>query len=258
MCRLVAYLGAPASPAPLVFGGSHSLYHQSFRPREMLSGSVNADGYGVAWYQESLPVRIAEARPIWFDPELETLLSGVSSTAVLALLRNATPGLPVDRAAVAPFLHERWSFGLNGYIADFRRSAMRTVHALLPDALYAKLGGVSDTEALFWLAVDRLQRGESPMEAMRGVVADALAVAREAGVEAQLNLVLSDGDEIVLSRTGSVEATNSLYLCSGGALVPAGVVAASEPLNEGTEWAPVPAHALVRLTRGAGPEILPL
>ena len=44
MCRLAAYLGAPLSPARLVFDGSHSLYEQSWAPRELLSGTLNADG----------------------------------------------------------------------------------------------------------------------------------------------------------------------------------------------------------------------
>ncbi|MEX0980128.1 MAG: class II glutamine amidotransferase [Gemmatimonadota bacterium] len=258
MCRFVAYAGEPLSPAPLVFGGSHSLYRQSFLPREMLSGSVNADGYGIGWYRDGRPVRVAEARPIWHDPDLRDLLSAVTSTNIVAFLRNATPGLPVDRAAVAPFLFERWSFGLNGFLANFRRSTMRTLHALLPDALYAELGGVSDSQALFLLVIARLQTGATATEALAQVVEIGLGAARDAGVSAQLNMVLSDGDDIVLSRTGSEEATNSLYLARGAALAPGGVVAASEPLDGESHWEAVPSHAMVCLVPGEEPDVMRL
>ena len=49
MCRLTAYAGEPLTADALVFGGTHSLLEQSYDPRELLHGHVNADGYGVVW-----------------------------------------------------------------------------------------------------------------------------------------------------------------------------------------------------------------
>jgi len=48
MCRMVGYVGPPLRPAELVLKPAHSLYVQSYRPREMTSGVVNADGWGAA------------------------------------------------------------------------------------------------------------------------------------------------------------------------------------------------------------------
>ena len=62
MCRLLAYAGAPLPADVPVFSGDHSLVRQSYAPREMLSGQVNADGHGVAWYRGGLPVRAGSCR----------------------------------------------------------------------------------------------------------------------------------------------------------------------------------------------------
>ena len=51
MCRLTAYAGEPLTADALVFGGTHSLLEQSYVPRELLHGHVNADGYGVVLVQ---------------------------------------------------------------------------------------------------------------------------------------------------------------------------------------------------------------
>ena len=53
MCRHLAYLG-PATPvAGVLRAGATSLLTQSYAPRDMRGGgTVNADGWGVAWWGE--------------------------------------------------------------------------------------------------------------------------------------------------------------------------------------------------------------
>ena len=106
LCRFVCYSGDEMPVRPIVFGGSHTLVRQSYDAREMGHGIHNADGYGVGWYHGGRPVRIREARPIWHDPDLEDVLSSVRSTWSLALVRSASPGIPLDRGEVAPFVFE--------------------------------------------------------------------------------------------------------------------------------------------------------
>ena len=241
MCRLVAYLGAPISPRHLVFGGTHPLHEQAWAPRELLSGSVNADGYGVVWYAAGRPARIAEPRPIWHDPELASTLAAVSSGCVFAALRNATPGLPVDRSGLLPLVHDRWAFVLNGFVPDFRRAHMRALRAELPDDLYAELRGPSDAETLFLLAVAELREGRTPAEALERV---ARTVARRVGTaEAQLNMVLSDGERLAAVRASTVLVTNSLYVARRPPFAPDGVVIASEPPDPGAVWEAVDGHS---------------
>lgn len=139
MCRL------------LVFSGEHSLYEQSFAPRGLLSGSVNADGYGVAWYTKERPARIAGARPIWYDDELPTTLAAIESEHVVAALRNATPGIPVDRSCLLPLVHEQWSLVLNGFVPQFRKEHMRALRAGLPEPQRWAPCGASHS----WIEIDR-------------------------------------------------------------------------------------------------------
>src|SRR5215210_2408447 len=50
MCRMVGYLGGASAPlSSVVLDGEHSLLVQSYAPQEMMSGVVNADGFGVGW-----------------------------------------------------------------------------------------------------------------------------------------------------------------------------------------------------------------
>jgi glutamine amidotransferase len=248
VCRLIAYLGEPVSPHDLVFGGSHSLLRQSWAPKQLLSGTVNADGYGVVWYAHGRAARIAEARPIWYDEELPDTLSAVRSSCVVAALRNATPGLPVDRSGLLPLVHDRWCFVLNGFVPDFRRSHMRALRTTLPDDLYSELRGPSDAETLFLLAVAALREGATMREALEHVVQ--AVVGRVEGEEAQLNMLLCDGERIAAVRSGTVLVTNSLYLAVRPPFADEGVVLASEPPAPGAVWGAVDGHSSLEV----GPE----
>ncbi len=248
MCRFVAYVGDAVSPAPLVFGGEHSLYHQSWDPRELLSGSVNADGYGVVWYHEGRPRRIAHAGPIWHDDELENTLGAVSSTCVIAALRNATVGQPVDRAGLLPLVQDRFAFVLNGFVPDFHAGHMRALRAELPDDLYASLRGSSDAETLFLMALSFVEAGAGLSEALEAV---ARAVAQRVGkTEAQLNMVLTDGESLGIIRSSTGATTNSLYTSSSVPFADGGVVLAAEPLDPSAAWVQVDGHHRLEI----GPE----
>jgi gamma-glutamyl hercynylcysteine S-oxide hydrolase len=248
MCRLVAYIGAPVSPARLVFGGEHSLYRQSWAPRELLTGSVNADGYGIVWYANRRAARIAEARPIWYDPDLEGTLTALDSTCVVAALRNSTLGIPVDRAAVLPLVLGDWTFVLNGFVPEFRQRHMRALRRGLPDELYAELKGVSDSETLFLMALAALREGQSPVQALEAVVRAVCELVGKA--EAQLNMVLSNGERIAAVRASTVLLTNSLYVARRPPFAPGGIVLASEPPEKSACWEAVDGHSWIEI----GPE----
>jgi glutamine amidotransferase len=248
MCRLLAYVGEPIGPDQLVFGGSHSLYEQSWAPQELLSGSVNADGYGVVWYTDTgptgeptrVPVRLAEARPIWYDRELRSTLSATESTCVVAALRNGSVGMPVDRSGLLPLVLGSWSFVLNGFVPDFHADHMRALRAELPDDLYSELRGSSDSETLFLMTIAEIRKGKALAQALE---ATALRVKASVGTsEAQLNMVISDGTRAAAVRTSTTYETNSLYLAKHPPFAPRGVVLASEPPDTDDSWTPVGPH----------------
>lgn len=259
MCRLTAYLGAPLPVARLVFGGKHCLYRQSWAPRELLSGSVNADGWGTAWWREGRALRLARTEPVWRDPTLEPVLESVEATCAVAALRNTTPGLPSELAAVPPLVHGRWAFVLNGFVPSFRTGHMRALRERLPDDLYAELKGASDTETLFYLGVAALRDGASPAEALEDLVTTVLdRVARgPETAECHLTMLLADGEVVAACRASNVEETNTLYLAEGGPLAPAGVLLASETLDDDATWRRVPPQSVVTVGPD-GPRVRPL
>lgn len=258
MCRLVAFHGSPTPLSRLVFGGSHSLYRQSWAPRELLSGSVNADGWGVSWWApgSARPVRLARPEPIWFDPDLRGLLDTLSSHSVLAALRNTTPGLPVDRSGLLPMNRDRWAFALNGYVPAFRARHMRGLREALPDGFYARLEGVSDSETLFHLALASLARGSDPADALVAV-RDRVAGRLGARETSPLTMVLASADGFTALHTTLNGEVNSLYVREGGELVADGVLLASERLDESEGWERVPPHSIVRVRERAC-EVVPL
>ena len=249
MCRLTAYLGDPLPLETLVFGGAHSLFVQSWAPREILSGAVNADGWGVAWYEGPHPVRLARPEPVWHADGLKAILGAIRSPLALAAIRNATTGLPVVAPPIAPLAFGRWTFALNGFIPSFRARHMRPLRARLPDHLYGSLVGVSDTETLFLLAVERLERGASLTEALETVVRIALDEVGEDGGECQLTMLLSDGEGVGVVRTSNRDRVNSLYRMDGGALAPGGTLLASERLDSDERWMSVPEREILEIRR---------
>lgn len=254
MCRLAARFGSPASPEALVFGGTHPLAEQAWAPRELLHGTVNADGWGVAWTPvdaaEARMVRLARAEPIWYDPEARTLLGVQRGTAMLAALRNATPGLPVDRSGRLPLVVGDHAFALNGFVPDFRARHMRALRAGLTEAGYGRLTGVSDAETLFLRVLDRIEAGGNPVEALLEE-RESVGARLDAGRAAPLTMVFASPDTVVALHSSAGGPVNSLYLHEAGGPVPGGPAIASEPLTA-DGWVRVPDHSVVVLdARGA-------
>src|SRR5436309_154039 len=106
MCRMLGYVGPPIALGELVLKPPHSLYAQSFAPREMQSGRVNADGFGAAlWLDDGRPEPAVyrTPAPIWADGNLPWIAERLFSRAALAAVRSATPGIGYDFSSVQPF-----------------------------------------------------------------------------------------------------------------------------------------------------------
>src|SRR6267143_7067314 len=129
MCRMVGYIGPPLAPAELLQKPPHSLYVQSYKPREMTSGVVNADGWGAAlWLDDPRrePALYRSAQPIWADPNLALVSDRLSATAALAAVRSATPGIAYDLACVQPFARGRIAFLHNGFVTGWQQDRKST------------------------------------------------------------------------------------------------------------------------------------
>jgi glutamine amidotransferase len=118
MCRHLAWLGQSRSLASLLLEPEHGLLAQSYRPRRQRHGRLNADGWGVGFYaaSQAAPARWRSNRPMWADASLASVAPVLSSTCVLAAVRSASIGMPVEESATAPFTDGRWLASHNGVV----------------------------------------------------------------------------------------------------------------------------------------------
>ena len=125
MCRHLAYLGAPATLRSVLMDPPYGLYRQAWAPRWQRHGTVNADGFGAGWYApgDPEPARYRRAGPIWADESFADLARVTRSGAILAAVRDATPGSAPGAAAAAPFAWGRWLFSHNGRIDGYPEAA---------------------------------------------------------------------------------------------------------------------------------------
>jgi glutamine amidotransferase len=234
VCRHLAYLGPPIPLADLLFTPPHSLERQSWAPADMRGGgTINADGFGVAWFPnpDEPPIRYRRSVPLWTDAGLPALAAATRSGAILAAVRSATVGLPVTETAAAPFTDGRWLFSHNGKVTGWPDS-VAGLAAALPVRDLLTLDAPTDSALLWALVRARLQAGLAPDKALAGVVADVAAAAPGS----RLNLLLTDGATIAATTWG-----HSLsYLSTVD-----GVLVASEPLSPDPAWTAVPDLSLL-------------
>jgi glutamine amidotransferase len=234
MCRHLAYFGAPVTLADLVLDPHHSLLHQSYAPKHQRSGAVNADGFGVGWWnfdERPEPARYRRAQPIWTDRSFASFASTVRTTAMVAAVRSATPPLPVEESGAAPFTNGPWLFSHNGAVEEMTRLRPR-----ISATRQSVVEGASDSELLFALVLDRLDDDLTAGDALAAVVAEI-----DADFEARLNFLLSDGRTIAATAWG-----NSLFTRASEG----GLTIASEPLDDDRGWTAVPDRSLVLVEGG--------
>ncbi|WP_028477678.1 ergothioneine biosynthesis protein EgtC [Nocardia sp. CNY236] len=262
MCRHLAYVGPSVRVGEMLTLGSHSLRTQAWVPRDMRhGGTINADGFGVAWWvaapDESVTVsRYRNAAPIWTDPAVEEVLPQLESTAVLGAVRSATVGMPVERSACAPFVRDRWAFSHNGVVPDWRRTLTSvaaefalTAAELGAEELFAparllEVESATDAAMLWVLLCDLLATGSPDGEWSAAAAAVRLLVAAilDRTPDARLNLLLSDGTQVwatTCHHSLSALVTDTFAIVS------------SEPLDDDPRWQAIGDRSVVAARPGA-------
>ncbi|NJM69489.1 MAG: ergothioneine biosynthesis protein EgtC [Scytonema sp. RU_4_4] len=249
MCRLLAYLGSPVSLEPLLYKPEHSLVVQSYQPREMLSGVVNADGFGVGWYhpqKETEPFTYKNTLPIWNDINLPSLSRYVESGCVLAYVRSATPGQALDLSNCQPYQYQRLLFIHNGRINKFRQTLYRPIRNLLSDEIYQWIGGTTDSEHIFALLLNQWQAnpGKSLEQALQKTLLQLQELAQSYQTYVLANVVISDGHRLIASRFSTKSPAPSVYWIADDPNFPQSVIIASEPLFAGN-WISCPENSII-------------
>ncbi len=235
MCRLLGYFGASVPLDRLLYKPEHSLIVQSYQPREMTAGLLNADGFGVGWYhpqRDVEPFFYKNTLPIWNDVNLPSLSRYVESGCVLASVRSATVGLSVDLSNCQPFQAQQVSCIHNGFIDNFRQTLYRPIRERLSDQVYQSIQGTTDSEHIFALLVNELV--EDPQTSLTEALTRSLTILSQLGkqyaTDFSANLIISDGQQMVATRYASRDPVPSLYWLRDDPLFPDAVLIASEPL----------------------------
>ena len=243
MCRHVGWLGRPRSVASLVLDPPFGLLRQSYAPRRQARGLMNADGWGVGFYPSvapehpapgdrpptpgdpaehadlAEPARWRSARPLWGDASFASVAPALSSSCILAAVRSATVGMPIEESAAAPFVSGRWLLSHNGRVDRDVLEADRIAESACDSA---------------WLAAEVFATGA---DRLGEVVVD--IAGRDPS--AVLNVLVTDGRRMLATTWGDTLS----YRIEG-----AGVVVASEPIDDGPGWLDVPDRRLVVLAEG--------
>ncbi|MEV0359173.1 ergothioneine biosynthesis protein EgtC [Nocardia sp. NPDC050697] len=198
--------------------------------------------------------RYRNPAPIWTDPAVDEVLPQLSSTAVLAAVRSATVGTPIERSACAPFTDGRWAFSHNGVIPEWRLA----LSAVLADLdIAATTAGATrrfqtidllDAEAptdaaALWVLLrgllGALDPGDpaGPATALRDL---ATAVLRHSP-QSRLTLLLGNGERLWAT---TVHHGMSALVTADSAVL------ASEPYDDDPGWQPVADHMLVTAAPG--------
>ena len=219
MCRHQAWLGDPRSIAALVLEPEHGLLRQSYQPRRQQRGLLNADGWGIGLHVAGRPepVRWRSAKPMWGDASLASVAPLLSAGCVLAAVRSATVGMPMDESAAAPFTDGRWLLSHNG----------RVDRSVLP----ARHDAESVCDSAILAAHVFAEGPEQAGETVRKVAA--------LDPSASLNLLLTDGARIL----GVTWGDGLSHLVEDD-----GVVVASEPYDDDPRWVDVPDRHLIEVT----------
>jgi gamma-glutamyl hercynylcysteine S-oxide hydrolase len=226
MCRHLGWLGAPVSVASLVLDPPYGLLVQSYSPRRQKHGLVNADGWGVGFFDQQDPRRWRSAAPLWGDASFASVAPALRSGCVVAAVRSATVGMPIEASATAPFTDGEWLLSHNGVVDRAVLPSSSAAESTVDSALLAAL--------IFDRGLDRL--------------GDTIAEVGAADPNARLNVLAANGSRMLATTWGD---TLSVLRRDDG------VVLASEPYDDDPDWQEIPDRHLVDVS-GTRIELVPL
>lgn len=221
MCRHLGWLGEPRSLAELMLDPPCGLRLQSYAPRRQKHGLMNADGWGAGFFVDGVAHRWRSAGPLWSDASFASVAPVLRSVCVVAAVRSASAGMPVEPSASAPFSDGRWLLSHNGLVDRAVLPATRNAESTVDSALLSAL--------IFDRGMDAL--------------ADTIAEVGAADPNARLNILAGDGSRLVATTWGD---TLSVLRREDG------VVLASEPYDDDPAWDDVPDRHLVEASGRPG------
>lgn len=226
MCRHLGWLGEPVSVASLVLDPPCGLRVQSYAPRRQKHGLFNADGWGVGFFDGDELRRWRNAAPLWGDVSFASVAPALRSGCVIAAVRSATVGMPIEASATAPFSDGSWLLSHNGVVDRGVLPVSRAAESTVDSAVLAAL--------IFDRGLDNL--------------GDTIVEVGTADPGARLNILAANGSRLLATTWGD---TLSVLRREDG------VVLASEPYDDHPDWQDIPDRHLVEVS-GAQVSLAPL
>ncbi|WP_099041710.1 ergothioneine biosynthesis protein EgtC [Mycobacterium neglectum] len=226
MCRHLGWLGEPVTVASLVMDPANGLMVQSYSPRRQKHGLMNADGWGVGFFDGDTPRRWRSAAPLWGDASFASVAPALRSGCIVAAVRSASVGMPIEPTSNAPFTDGEWLLSHNGLVD----------RATLP--LSTKAESTCDSALLAALIFDR------GLDSLGDTIVEVAA----ADPNARLNILAGNGSRLLATTWG--DTLSALRRVDG-------VVLASEPYDDNPDWQEIPDRHLVSVV-GPDIELIPL
>ncbi|MGW4100761.1 ergothioneine biosynthesis protein EgtC [Mycobacterium sp. NPDC004974] len=217
MCRHIGWLGAPRSLASLMLDPPQGLLVQSYAPRRQKHGLMNADGWGAGFFDDGAPRRWRSDKPLWGDASFASVAPALTSGCVVAAVRSATIGMPIEPSASAPFTDGHWLLSHNGVVDRAVLPLTRSAESVVDSAVLAAL--------IFARGLDSL--------------GDTITEVGALDPNARLNILAANGSRMVATTWG--DTLSMLRL-------PDGVVLASEPYDDDPGWSDIPDRHLVHVS----------
>lgn len=193
MCRLLAFTSA----TPASFAGSVGMPTLA----EFLDlARVHRDGWGVSWLESSGLQTLKTATRA--DEALTAALEDVRSSAAIAHLRWATPGLSINLENTHPFVADGLSFAHNGSIVPRELLLAQATGPL-------ELVGTTDSEVYFQLFKQQWATdGGSASEAAAALLARLRPLFPASSFNA---LILTETELVAINASAAARLTPELY-----------------------------------------------
>lgn len=225
MCRHLGWLGAPVAVSSLVLDPPSGLLLQSYAPRRQKHGTINADGWGVGFFDDGVR-RWRSDKPLWGDASFASVAPTLHSGCIVAAVRSATVGMPIEASASAPFSDGSWLLSHNGIVDRGVLAPSAAAESSVDSAILAA--------HIFDRGLDNL--------------GDTIAQVGARDPDARLNILAANGSRLLATTWG-----DTLFALERAD----GVVLASEPYDEDPSWRDIPDRHLVEVS-GARLTLTPL
>ena len=239
MCRLLSYFGSPIQPEKLIYEPEHSLCIQSYKPKETVTTSVNADGVGIGWYdphKDTKPFIYKNILPIWSDTNLPYLARYIETESFSSYIRSATPGQATSLSNCQPFCDRNYLFTHNGFIENFRQTLYQPIRSYIGNEIYQQIEGTTDSEHIFALFLHELALVEDNLVvAVQNTLNTLVDLAQPYKIKVLANIIVNDGQQLIACRFALNAKPPSLYWLNNPGKMTNSLIVASEPLFSG-DW----------------------